>query len=242
MFDPTGKTKKLITALVYGSSILLGDDEGKKWKLLDKKSSHIDWCAINWIDLDSMFILAFKHESNGMLLLSNDGGQSFSELGKGYSSAWVFDNKTAVAVQAKTKEQSDPKMMRTTDSGKTWTPAANFTTPAFPQWKEGKLYWIVDGGVIITTANKGQTWNKLCETKEGKFGPVFGKSSSHMLVLGKNGILESVDEGKTWNTAIQLPAELKGWSSLTWLDYDPINDIIYVMKMGSELFRMKRKN
>ena len=241
MFDPTGKTKKLATALVYGSPILLGDNEGKKWNVLDKKSSHVDWCAINWADLDSKFILAFKHESGGMLLLSNDAGQSFSEIGKGFSSAWVFDNKTAVAMQAKTKEQPEPKVMRTTDAGKSWTPIANFTTPALPQWKEGKLYWIVDGGTIITTTNKGETWDKLSETKEGKFGPMFGKSSTHLLVLGKTGILESIDEGKTWNKAIPLPADLKGWSSLTWFDYDPINDALYVMKMGSELYRMKRK-
>lgn len=36
MLDPTGKTKKLVTALVYGSPILLGDNEGKKWNVLDK--------------------------------------------------------------------------------------------------------------------------------------------------------------------------------------------------------------
>jgi hypothetical protein len=70
---------------------------------------------------------------------------------------------------------------------------------------------------------------------------MFGKSSSHLLVLGKTGILESIDEGKTWNKAIPLPVDLKGWSSLTWFDYDAINDALYVMKMGSELYRMKRK-
>ena len=30
-------------------------------------------------------------------------------------------------------------------------------------------------------------------------------------------------------------------SALTWLDYDPKNDVLYVMKMGSDLFRLARK-
>ena len=38
-----------------------------------------------------------------------------------------------------------------------------------------------------------------------------------------------------------LPKDLKGVSALTWLEYDPVHDTLYVMKMGSELFKLERK-
>ena len=38
-----------------------------------------------------------------------------------------------------------------------------------------------------------------------------------------------------------MPKELKGVSPLTWLDYDPVNDVLYVMKMTSELYKLPRR-
>jgi hypothetical protein len=29
-------------------------------------------------------------------------------------------------------------------------------------------------------------------------------------------------------------------SVLTWMEYDPVNDVLYVMKMGSDLYRLER--
>ena len=54
------------------------------------------------------------------------------------------------------------------------------------------------------------------------------------------GIVESRDGGATWAKPIAVPKELKGVSPLTWLDYDPANDALYVMKMTSELYRWER--
>jgi hypothetical protein len=53
--------------------------------------------------------------------------------------------------------------------------------------------------------------------------------------------VESTDGGVTWAKPISLPTEFKGTSPLTWLDYDPKANIVYVMKMGSDLYRLMRK-
>ena len=238
-FDPTGKTNRLMIALVYGSPILMGEADGKAWTTLDKESVHVDWCAADWSQSGLKFLLAFKHESGGMLLRSVDGGKKFDEIGKGYASAWVFDEKTAVAMQAKTKDRPQPKLVRTTDTGATWTAVADFNSVALPRWNEGKLYWIVDSGMIVSS-DQGATWAKISDLKDAKLGPVFGKNAGQFFVLAKSGVLESNDFGKTWAAPIPLPTEMKGWSSLTWLDYDPINDILYTMKMTSELYRFRR--
>ena len=55
-------------------------------------------------------------------------------------------------------------------------------------------------------------------------------------------IVESSDGGVTWPMKTALPKELKGVSALTWLEYDPVGDVVYVMKMGSELYQWMRKS
>src|SRR5262249_15597790 len=87
MLDPTGKSKKLVTALVYGAPIAVSTDGGAEWNFMDKKSSHIDWCAVDWTDPDMKFVLALKHESGDLLIVSRNGGKSFEDVGKGYGPA-----------------------------------------------------------------------------------------------------------------------------------------------------------
>lgn len=129
--------------------------------------------------------------------------------------------------------------MRTTKSGDNWSQVAEFATDALPKWGNGKLYWVVENALIATT-DQGATWSKISNLKDVKLGPIFGKKQGHPFVLTKTGISESFDEGKSWGKTIPLPKDLKGWSPLTCLDYDPINDIFYVLKTGSELFRLQR--
>jgi photosystem II stability/assembly factor-like uncharacterized protein len=239
--DPVGDGKTLISALVYGEPIAIATDGGATWRFLDKKSSHIDWCAVDWTDADMKFILALKHESGDLLLRSVDGGKTFEEVGKGYGPAWIFDSKTAVVAEAGSKTNPKPGLLRTTDGGKTFQPCAAYAAKALPRWHQGTgtLYWLV-AGALLTTTDKGENWKKVCDLKDGRFGPVFGKEAKHLFVLTGAGIVESTDGGETWAKAIAVPKELKGVSALTWMEYDPVHDVLYVMKMGSELFKLER--
>ena len=85
-------------------------------------------------------------------------------------------------------------------------------------------------------------WKKLGGLKDGRFGPVFGKDEQQLLVLTGAGIVESKNGGaSTWGQPIAVPKALKGVSSLTWFDYDPRNEVLYIMKMTSDLYRLNRK-
>jgi hypothetical protein len=75
----------------------------------------------------------------------------------------------------------------------------------------------------------------------GRYGPVFGKDAKQLFVLTKEGIIESTDGGAAWSKPVALPKELKGPSPLTWLEYDPKHDVLYVMQMGSDLYKMARQ-
>jgi hypothetical protein len=238
--DPTGKTKRFVTALVYGAPIAVGTSDKGDWRFLDKKSEHVDWCAVDWSDPEMKFILTLKHESGGLLLRSRDGGKSFEEVGKGYGPAWVFDADTAVVTLAKSKERPKGSLVRTVDGGKTFMPCGDYGPICLPRWHESALYWLADNALIKTTT-KGETWEKVCELKDGRFGPVFGKDAKQIFVLTGAGIVESTDGGLTWTKPIPIPPELKGVSPLTWMAYDPKNDVLYVMKMTSELYKLSKR-
>lgn len=245
MLDPTGRSPRMVTALVYGSPIAVSTDHAKSWKYLDGKAAHVDWCAVDWTDPELKFVLALRHEAGGLLLASRDGGKSFTEVGKGYGPGWVFDGQTAVVAETRSKDRPKPGLVRTTDGGRTWSPAGAYrpvggnSAQALPRWRDGTLYWLVEGG-LITTRDQGATWEKVGEVKDGRFGPVFGRDARHMFVLTGAGIAESTDGGKSWSKPIPLPPGLKGAAGLTWLEYDPPGRFLYVMKMGSDLYRLAR--
>ena len=77
---------------------------------------------MDWTDPELKFILALKHESGGTLIASHDSGKSFTEIGKGYGPAWIFDAETAVVAEARTRDKAKPGLMRWTDGGKTFQP------------------------------------------------------------------------------------------------------------------------
>lgn len=233
--DPTGRSRRILFPTVYGGPVGIGATDGGGWQFMSPKASHVDWCAMDWTGSEPKLVLALKHESGGLLLLSRDGGRTFDEAGKGYGPAWVFDAGTAV-IAAKSPDRPTAAIHRTTDGGKTFEPAADYAPVALPRWHGDALYWLVAGALVKTT-DRGAHWTKVCEIKDGQYGPVFGKHPGDLFVLTRAGILASADAGATWSKPIAVP-DWKGASPLTWLDYDPIGDVLYAMKMGSELYKL----
>jgi hypothetical protein len=241
MIDPVGKGKRLVVATVYGVPLALGSTDGGMWKFLSANSRHIDWCALNWGEAEPTFILALKHESDGLLITSRDGGKTFHDVGKGYGSAWVFDGNTAVVAQMKTKERPQPSLVRTTDGGKTFKPCGSYHAQALPKWRDGTLYWLTSDALIVST-DRGEIWKKRGALQGGRYGPIFGKDGKHLFVLANSGIVESRDGGASWSKPIPLPGELKSVGPLSWMEYDPIHNVLYAMKMGSPLYKLERKD
>lgn len=244
-FDPTGKSKSMVAAFVYGAAISSSGDLGESFERMHGKSEHVDWCAIDWMDPKRQFVIALKHEQDGLLIASNDGGKTFRDVGKKFISGWVFDNKTAVVAQEKTEANPEPTFMRTSDGGKTFVPCGKYapvghhSARTLPKWYGGKLYWLTNKGLIFTS-DKGLTWQTIAKVKEAAYGPIFGKDSKQMFLLTRSGIVESLNGGSSWSEPIVLPEGLGGGGNLIWMDYAPKEDSLYVMKMGSDLYRLIR--
>jgi hypothetical protein len=69
---------------------------------------------------------------------------------------------------------------------------------------------------------------------------VTGKNEKHIFEVTKAGIIESTDGGANWSQPIALPKQLKDSIGSTWIDYDPQNNILYVMQTGSDLYKLPR--
>ena len=93
---------------------------------------------------------------------------------------------------------------------------------------------------LIASADAGATWKKFGDIRDGRYGPVFGKDDKQLFVLTGAGIGESSDGGANWSKPIPPPKGMRGVGGLTWLEYDPTGDTLYLMKMGSDLFKLAR--
>ena len=106
--------------------------------------------------------------------------------------------------------------------------------------KVGCVFLSVEGkGVYCSAfgANRFQpynkTWAQVCKLRTSE--------SKHRFVLADGGIKESRDGGATWSQPIPPP---RGFiiTAKTWVAYDARQENRYVMKAGSELYKMDRGN
>jgi photosystem II stability/assembly factor-like uncharacterized protein len=224
-------------ARVYGAPVSLLAPGSDTWQSLHQRSGHVNWCAVDWTDPERKFMIAQPHRGP-QAIVSRDGGKSFQDLTAGpLAAAWVFDNRTAVV--AMDSPDHPKRLLRTTDAGQNFAPCGDYPSRGLPRWRDGTLYWLVNKA-MIATRDKGQTWQEVCKLADPLCGPIFGAHAKHLFVLGEGGIVESTDGGASWSKPEPIPQPVRGSPALTWVDYDPINDLLYVMKMTSDLYQMAR--
>jgi hypothetical protein len=102
----------------------------------------------------------------------------------------------------------------------------------------GCVFLSVDGkGVHCSSAGANRfspnkkTWEQVLKLRSDDL--------QHKFILTKSGIRESRDGGETWSQAISAP---KGFviTEKTWFAYDAKHDNLYLMKAGSELYKLAR--
>lgn len=74
-------------------------------------------------------------------------------------------------------------------------------------------------------------WEQVCKLRTEDF--------THKFVLTDSGIKESKDGGATWSQPIPAPKGF-GITEQTWLAYDAKHDSLYLMKAGSDLYKLAR--
>jgi hypothetical protein len=104
----------------------------------------------------------------------------------------------------------------------------------------GCVFLQVEGkGVYCSSAGANrfkpvtETWQEVCDHAQEI------SDTKHQFVLTESGIKESTDGGATWLKAISLPKDFIVGSQ-AWVEYDAKNDVLYLMKKGSDLYKLPR--
>lgn len=236
--DPAGK--RLAAFMLDGAATIMSGS-GKIWKPLTPLGRGWDYGTANWSSPNPQTLLAVHHESGAELYLSADGGGAWKLLGKDYTAIGVFDDHTFVASKGS-------GILRTTDSGATWTSVSEATpTGRIVSVLNGKGYWVSKDGLLVSN-DKGLTWNRQGSPIEAAWGPFFGKDPSHVVVVGRidkvPGFFRSDDSGATWRLAAPFPLfekeSIPDWTpgkqwAAGWFccfGWDPIGNIFYASRMG----------
>jgi photosystem II stability/assembly factor-like uncharacterized protein len=228
-FDPAGK--RLMCFMIYGSSALT-DDGGKTWTAT--KTTHLDFGAVDWHATGKVF-LALRHEKNGILTLSTDAGQSWTDLQPKFSHVGVVSDKVLLA--CKEKEEG---ILRSTDGGQTWSKVSEFTPTARVMLVRDKVcYWASTKG-LLTSKDEGKTWEVMASSVPCSFGPYFGKTADGMMVVNKDGFHESTDGGKNWKLAAPLPDGFNVGLVGPNYAWDARANILYASSMGKDTLRFVR--
>ena len=104
---------------------------------------------------------------------------------------------------------------------------------------KGVGYWATTQGVLVSK-DKGATWSVLGSAVNASFGPYFGKSANHFVVVGKDGFQETTDAGKTWKVVAPLPPEFGAGRVGPNYAWDAKADIFYASSMGKPTYKFER--
>ncbi len=226
-FDPRGQ--RLMCFMIYGNCAGTTDG-GKSWAKW--KTNHLDFGAVDW-EGSGKAMLGLRHEKGGMLTLSTDGGATWTDIQGGFKSLGLFDTQTLVASKG-------DGILRSTDSGATWTKVSEYKPSGFVvRVFKGVGYWTSDNGLLVSR-DKGATWNLLGGAVNAFHGPYFGKDETHLVVVGKNGFMESTDSGKTWKQVAPLPPNYDTGMVGPNYAWDLKANIFYASSMGKPAYKFVR--
>jgi hypothetical protein len=104
----------------------------------------------------------------------------------------------------------------------------------------GCVFLLVEGKGVYCSPAGANSFKPVDETWE-EVRALKTKDAKHLFVLTGGGIKESRDGGTTWSKPIPPP---KGFviTPETWLEYDARHDVLYLMKAGSDLYKLARGN
>jgi hypothetical protein len=214
---------------ISGTSCGYSLDRGETWGSFTNILRNWNHGTIDFVN-GAKCALGQVHEESGGFYKTTDGGANWRQLqsndgNPGTTSLGIFSPAIFIA------SNSSRQLVRSQDSGKTWTPLAS--GPAGPaygplQFFNRKPYWLAAMGVY-TSPDSGRQWNRVgSQFPEACWaGPFFGNDEGRMVCVTTTKFIESIDSGKTWYVLAPLPAgfaaEFKHYS----FAYDHRYDVLY---------------
>jgi photosystem II stability/assembly factor-like uncharacterized protein len=178
--------------------ILLSDDYGRTWKQ-SGTSTRSTLTAVYFVDETHGW--AAGHEN--VILATQDGGESWIRqfppggIEERFLDIRFTDRKKGLAVGA----YGFARITR--DAGETWE-AHEVTWEEMhlnriSQGPDGRMFLAVEGGLLLTSPDEGESWEELPSPYEGSLFGILPLGPRALLTYGLRGnIFRSVDGGQNW--------------------------------------------
>jgi photosystem II stability/assembly factor-like uncharacterized protein len=233
--DPNGR--RLACFMLDGKSAMTLD-AGATWLPIKNVARGYDWGAVDWSQPEPKTLFARVHEHSDVGAISQDGGRTWRDLGKGYGPVGLFS--ASILVASRGKEPKWTGIHRSSDAGTTWEQVSDATPIGVMTVFRGIGYWLSDKG-LLRSKDQGKTWQRVGELSGAVWGPYFGKDASRFAVVDRKGFQETTDGGKTWRLIAPYPPHLKGeFNPRGWMmnfAWDPVGKVCYVARMSQPAFR-----
>jgi hypothetical protein len=227
--DMAPNGKGLMCFMVYGPSAM-GTDGAKTWNA--SKTTNLDFGSVDW-QSGGKCLIALRHETGGQLCYSSDEGKTWTNLDKGFTAVGIFDEKTLVASKGS-------GLLRSDNSGQAWEHVSDADLAGRTMRVNKDVgYWTTDRGLLVSK-DQGKTWNIEGAAVSAVFGPFFGKDTSHMVVVGKQGFHETTDGGKTWHNVAALPQDFTVDTAGPSYAWDPKANVFYASSPGKDTLKFTR--
>lgn len=217
--------------------------DGKTWKKLKSLGRNWDFGSVDWASPEAKVMLAGKHESNGEVYLSTDGGSNWTKLPIFMDAVKNKDECMIGVMDAKTFVYSYANgIHRSTDEGKTWTEVSKLQPRSKIPVLFKKVHYLCTSKGLIASRDLGATWEVQGAEVDLWQGPFFGADEKTMVGVGPQGIYKTTDAGKTWakvsgirpNPNQNFSFSPKWYGGYAW---DPKHDALYATCMGHPAFR-----
>jgi photosystem II stability/assembly factor-like uncharacterized protein len=217
--------------------------DGVKWKKFKSLGRNWDFGSIDWASPDAQVILAGKHESEGEVYLSTDGGSDWHKLSivmdpvknKDECMIGVLDSKTLIYSYAN-------GIQRSTDQGRTWNEVSKLQPRSKIPILFNKAHYLCTSEGLAVSSDLGATWKVQGSKVDIWQGPWFGADENSIVAIGPEGIFKTTTGGKEWTKVSALrpsAANLFSFSPKWYGGYawDPKNDIVYTTCMAYPVFK-----
>jgi len=216
--------------------------DGKNWKKFKSLGRNWDFGSVDWASPAANVILVGKHESNGEVYKSTDGGTTWTKLPIVMDPVRKMDQCMIGVMDEKTFIYSYANgIHRSTDAGETWTQVSESQPRSKIPVLFKKTHYLCTSKGLIASSDFGATWETQGEAVDIWQGPFFGADENTIVAAGPQGIYKTTDAGKTWTKISGLRPNLnKNFSFATkWYGcyaWDPVNDAIYATCMSHPAF------
>jgi hypothetical protein len=202
---------------IYGAlndGIYKTDDGGTTLKKLGE-IGHLDLVSVDFGDPERKTLLAGVHETKRRLWLSNDGGESWNDIGMAlpedshFSSAPLVLDPEHFLLGACGWGDGTCGVLASDDAGGSWQSKSTEAPAGQPLWmKNGNMVWptIYGSGALISD-DSGASWMKV----DGPRSTPVELPDGRIVAVGGDHLIISTDSGASWtNIGEPLPYQAAG--------------------------------